>query len=670
MQIQTILLIILAAFVAVGVVIFQYYYKVKKRGKHIVLLSFLRFTALFSLFIVLINPKFKKVDYTVAKANLVVVADNSSSMVNSSEQLNDFLDKIKNNKDLAEKFEIDYYQFGSSLENLDTLDLSEKKTDIAKALKTVATIYNNKKTVGVLLSDGNQTIGQDYEFYGNKSKIPFYSVVFGDTTAYEDVQVSQVNTNKFAFLKNKFPIESYVSYDGEKTVSLPVSIAVDGKIIFKEQVRFSKSIKSKRIHTFINADAVGIKTVVVSVGDLVNEKNKINNSKSVAVEVINEKTKVTIVSSIVHPDLGALKKAIESNEQRLVTIVKPNVDQKVFDDTDLFICYQPTSSFKEVYAFIAKENRNHFTIVGTKTDLNFLNQSNLDFTIETGYPVEEVIGKLNASFSKYDIATTDFVNYQPLTSNSGAISFKSIYEPLMQMNIRGVDLANPLFAISENEKQKTAVLLGENIWKWRMQNYVNQESFEDFDTFIGKLTLFLSSDAKREQLSIDYKSVYENLGLAKVTATYFDETYVFDPKANLYIEINGGVKVPMLLKNNYFEADLSDLKSGTYSFKVGVVGKSVSKSGKFTVLDYDVEQQFFSSNHTKMSNFSEATTASLFYPEQIQEFITQLDSDKRFMPTQKSVENVVSLIDFKFLLGLIIIALSLEWIIRKYNGLI
>ncbi|MFW2377543.1 MAG: VWA domain-containing protein, partial [Cellulophaga baltica] len=88
------------------------------------------------------------------------------------------------------------------------------------------------------------------------------------------------------------------------------------------------------------------------------------------------------------------------------------------------------------------------------------------------------------------------------------------------------------------------------------------------------------------------------------------------------------------------------------------------------VLDYDVEQQFFSSNHIKMSNFSEATTALLLYPEQIQEFITQLDSDKRFMPTQKSVENVVSLIDFKFLLGLIIIALSLEWIIRKYNGLI
>ncbi|MFW2377363.1 MAG: VWA domain-containing protein, partial [Cellulophaga baltica] len=73
MQIQTILLVFLAAFVAVGVVIFQYYYKVKKRGKHIILLSFLRFMALFSLFIVLINPKFKKVDYTVAKANLVVV---------------------------------------------------------------------------------------------------------------------------------------------------------------------------------------------------------------------------------------------------------------------------------------------------------------------------------------------------------------------------------------------------------------------------------------------------------------------------------------------------------------------------------------------------------------------------------------------------------------------
>ncbi|WP_158979163.1 VWA domain-containing protein [Cellulophaga sp. L1A9] len=670
MQIQTILFLIAAAFVAIGIVLFQYYYKNKKRGKRIVLLSFLRFTALFSLFLLLINPKFVKTEYVLEKTNLVVVADNSSSMAANSAELVAFLDQIKSNKTLTDKFKIDYYRFGNQFQALDSLSFFETNTNIAKALKSVSGIYNQKNTVGVLLSDGNQTIGQDYEFYGDKINIPFYSVVFGDTTKYEDIKINQVNTNKFAFLKNKFPIECYIAYDGEKNVSVPVSITVDGKTVFKEQVQFSNDIQSKRIHTFLNADAIGVKTIDITVGALKNERNIINNRKSIAVEVIDEKTNVTIVSAVMHPDLGALKKAIETNEQRSVTIVKPSVSKEILEETDVFICYQPDVNFKAVYSFIMDSYSNYFTVVGTKTDLNFLNSLGLGYRIETGYPIQEVLGKVNPSFSKYDISSSDFTDYPPLTSNSGAITFSGTHDALLQRNIRGVDLNNPLLAISENKGQKTAVLLGENIWKWRLKNYVNLENFENFDTFLGKLMLYLSNNTKKERLSIDYKSVYENLGLAKVTATYSDETYVFDAKANLFIQIAGGVKIPMLLKTNYFEADLSDLKPGTYSFKIGVEGKSILKSGKFTVLDYDVEQQFFSSNYQKMENFSTATNASLLYPNQFTQLLKVLDADKRFLPTQKSVENVVSLIDFKILLGLIIIALSLEWFIRKYNGLI
>ncbi|ADV51403.1 hypothetical protein Celal_4161 [Cellulophaga algicola DSM 14237] len=670
MQIQTIFFLILAALVAIIIVFFQYYYKNKKRGRRIVLLSFLRFIALFSLFILLINPKFVKKDYIVEKTNLVVVADNSSSMAANSAQLITFLDQFKSDKTLAEKFKIDYYEFGDQLQVLDSLNFSEKNTNITKALKSVSEIYNQKNTVGVLLSDGNQTIGQDYEFYGAKINIPFYGVVFGDTTKYEDVRINQVNTNKFAFLKNKFPIECYLSYEGDIPVDLPVTVVVDGKTVFKEQVQFSNVIQSKRIHTFLNADAIGVKTIAITVGALKNERNIVNNKKSVVVELIDEKTNVTIISAVMHPDLGVLKKAIETNEQRSVTIVKPSVSKKILEETDIFICYQPDASFKAVYSFISNSNSNYFTIVGTKTDLSFLNSLDLAYKIETGYPVQEVLGKVNPSFSKYDISSSDFTDYPPLASNSGAISFSGTHDALLQMNIRGVDVNNPLLAISENKGQKTAVLLGENIWKWRLKNYINLENFENFDTFLGKLLLYLSNNAKKERLSIDYKSVYENLGSAKVTASYFDETYVFDAKAKLFIQMDGGEKIPMLLKANYFEADLSDFKSGTYSFKVGVEGKSISKSGKFTVLNYEVEQQFFSSDYKKMENFSTATNASLLYPNQFSQLLKVLNADKCFLPTQKSVENVVSLIDFKILLGLIIIALSLEWFIRKYNGLI
>ena len=50
--------------------------------------------------------------------------------------------------------------------------------------------------------------------------------------------------------------------------------------------------------------------------------------------------------------------------------------------------------------------------------------------------------------------------------------------------------------------------------------------------------------------------------------------------------------------------------------------------------------------------------------------INDLLEDERFATIQKSKRSVIPLIDYKYLLGLIALALSLEWFIRKYNGLI
>ena len=77
-----------------------------------------------------------------------------------------------------------------------------------------------------------------------------------------------------------------------------------------------------------------------------NEKNTVNNSKFFAVEVIDQKTNVAIVSDFPHPDLGALKKSIESNEQRSATILKPKDYLSQKNDFQLVILYQPNIKFK------------------------------------------------------------------------------------------------------------------------------------------------------------------------------------------------------------------------------------------------------------------------------------------------------------------------------------
>ena len=672
MQTKTVLLIILAAIVALTLVLFQYHYKSKKRGKLSILLSFLRFLTWFGAMLLLINPKFTKNDYTVEKANLLVLVDNSSSMKDNG--VSKSLQEFKERKDLHEKFNINYHSFGATLNTKDSLSFLDSNTNISKGLKLLNTIYGATNGAVVLLTDGNQTLGEDYEFYAKTQKLPIFPVILGDTTTYEDVRIDQVNTNKYAFLKNKFPVETYVSYQGKGAVTSTVSILVNGKTVYRENVNFSNSNKIKTINTLLNADAVGTKNIQISVGELSGERNTKNNSRTTAVEVIDEKTNIVIVSDVLHPDIGALKKAIETNEQRAVSIQKSNENSKKWDEFDLFILYQPKQSFKALYEYIEQKKANSFTIIGPKTDVRFLNSIQKTFNQQLFNQTEETAPNLNPGFSIFDVSDFSLDDFPPLAANMGEVTFKKRGETLLSRRVRGVSLRDPLLYVAEDEGQREALLFGENIWKWRVQSYRNQKSFRNFDEFIGKLVRYLATNKPKNRFSVDYKSVYEGNTNAKIKATYFDKAFEFDANATIDLQLKhnetGALsQFSMLLKNGYFEADLVNIPPGKYSFTAKVAHENLSKSGSFTILDFDVEQQFLSSNYKKLKRLASSTNAKSYFPDQLTQLGDELMGQDRFSPIQKSEQNIVSLIDFRLLLGLIAATLAIEWFIRKYNGL-
>ena len=674
METETYLYIILAAIVAIGIVMFQYFYKTKKKGKLTLILSFLRFLAIFGLLLLLINPKFKKNEYSIEKANLVVLVDNSSSTATAEKEIKTTLSTIANESKISEKFNVKQYTFGSHLNDEDNISFTENSTDITKALSSIKDIYSKTNTAIVLLTDGNQTIGADYEFYGRNQDFAIYPVVVGDTTKYEDIRVAQVNVNKYAFLKNKYPLETYATYEGTKSVSANVRVTVNGRVVATNTVNLSKANNTKLISTLLEAKSVGVKNIKVAVSTLENEKNKENNQKNVAIEVINEKTNIAIVSSVLHPDIGALKKAIESNEQRSVSIIKPSAQKSVLDKVNLFILYQPNTSFTAIYKYIEQKRTSLFTITGTKTDWNFLSKIQNTYSKKSYNQSEEIIPVVNDGFTPFNIADFSVSDFPPLENNLGNITFLKSNEVLLTQQIKGIALKDPLLCIVNDNEIKEAVLFGENIWKWRAQTYRATQSFAAFDNFLGKLVLFLATTKPKNRLAVDYKPIYEGNNDTKITATYFDEAFVFDPDASVYINLKSDVlkndiKIPMLLKGTNYEVDISNLTAGTYRFTVGVKNKQVTKTGTFTILDYDLEKQFLSSDYKKLERLADDTKGQLYFIDETSTLLKDLTQDKQYVPIQKSKENIVSLIDFRLLMAFIVIALALEWFIRKYNGL-
>ena len=239
LQLTSIFYIILAILISLVVAYFQYYYKTKKIPKVTILLFSLKFVSLFLLLLLLINPLIEKKINTNIKPVLTFLVDNSNSIkfFNETENITNILSEFNQNKSLNNKFDFQKFTFGKELTNLDSLSFLENHTNVSEAIFSVNKLNNDKLAPIVLITDGNQTIGNDYEFISSKQAI--YPIVMGDTTKYKDLKISKLNVNKYSYIKNKFPVEVLLNYEGNETVNSQFSIFKDGKTVFSKKVQFS-----------------------------------------------------------------------------------------------------------------------------------------------------------------------------------------------------------------------------------------------------------------------------------------------------------------------------------------------------------------------------------------------------------------------------------------------
>ncbi len=674
---QTILFIILAAIFSFMVVLLMYGYKSKLSKKLKWLLGLFRFLTLFFVLLLIINPKFTHKTYTISKPTLAVLVDNSASVkeLGQTKTVTQWVSWLQNNQELATKFEVSFFQFGNEFNELDTLTFSEKNSRISKALTSVSEIFTGQVAPTILLSDGNQTLGTDYPFIATTLKNPVFPLVIGDTTRFSDLKVEQLNTNRYSFLKNKFPVEAILSYSGKLPANTQFLLKQGNKTVYKQNLRFTENDNIKTLSIHVPAAQVGLQKYTAVLLPLDNEKNTTNNYRRFAVEVIDQTTNVLVVSDVLHPDIGTLKKAIETNKQRTVSIKKPTEAVSLLNEYQLVILYQPTGKFSPVFAQLEKLKKNYWLITGKQTQWNFLNTAQKQYLKEVTHQTEEVTAQLNPNYTAFAIEDIGFSDFPPLETRFGELEILTPNDVILQQLIDGFQTNSALLATTELNGVRTAILDGEGIWKWRPQTYLQGENFQSFDEFIGKMVQYLASNKRRSRLEVNHKTFYYSNKAVLISAQYFDKNYVFDNRATLYItlankETKKKTVFPMLLKNNFYQVDVSSLDAGEYSFTVTVKEEAVSRSGAFTILEYNVEQQFLSPDVTKLQQLATHTNGKVYFQNQSQELIANLIADERFKQIEKAEEKTVPLISWKYLLALIAFTLAIEWFSRKYNGLI
>lgn len=675
MSTNTILLIFISFGIAFALSYFQYFYKAKSTSKITKLLAFLRFISVFGLLLLLINPIISRSTFETIKTPLPIVVDNSSSITDLKANVvaKEVYEKLVSNTKLKDKFDIQSYGFDADFQPTENFDFKGKQTNIDEVAKNLKSINKNLNYPTVLISDGNQTSGSDYVFsFDANNKV--YPLAVGDTMTYLDLKINQINVNKYAFHKNKFPVEIFLQYAGTKSLNANFAISQGNNVLNKQSISFSPYKKSVVLNVLLPADKTGLQIFNATLTSSEAEKNTYNNAKKFAVEIIDQKTEVAIISAINHPDVGALKRGIETNAQRKVTILKPNQTNDL-SKYNVLVIYQPNTTFKQVFESNKNLKINTWIITGLNTDFSFLNQQQDIVDFKMSSQKEDYLANFDSNFNLFAIDNLGFESFPPLENPYGTITSKNNSTTLLSSRIRNVETNQPFLSFSDKQGKRSAFLFGENIWKWRAHSFVDKKTFDEFDVFLDKTIQFLASNDSKKSLIVNHERFYNSGDALEITAQYFNKNYEFDDKARLTISVTNNktkqVKRYDLLKtNNSFKVNLDGLPAGQYSFTVKELNSNGSYSSNFEVLDFDIEKQFVNPDMVKLKQLASQTNGAVFVPNQIDALIKTLLDNEEYKAIQKDIVKKTPFIDWIWLLVLIALSLASEWFIRKYNGLL
>lgn len=675
MNTNTILLLILSVLIAAGLAYYQYLYKAKNKSNLNLFLALLHFLALFSILLLLINPTITISTLEIQKTPLVVVMDNSSSIpfLKSNKIAKEVYQKLVSNSELQEKYEIQSYQFDTEFQSSKSFNFKGLQTNIDVVAQSLKSTFKNKIFPTVLLTDGNQTTGNDYEYsFDAANKV--YPIILGDTTQVFDLKINQINCNQYAFHKNKFPVEAFIEYTGKETINTKFTITVGKSTLAQQTISLSPNKKAAVVQLVLPANKIGLQVYKAQITSSKEEKNKFNNSINFAVDVIDQKTSIAIISTLNHPDIGALKRAIESNVQRKVTILKPNTISEL-KNYNIVVFYQPNSTFKMAFEASKSLGLNAFIITGSATDFSFLNQQQTNFQFKMGNQTEDYFAGFNSQFNLFALDNIGFESFPPLQNSFGTITSKENVSVLLSSKIKSIDIQSPLLAFAENQGKRTAYLLGENSWKWRAQSFIEHQSFEKYDVFIDKIIQFLASTVIKKSLVVEHQPIYNSGNIIEISAQYFNKNYEFDEKARLNITVvNTQTKVitnyDLVKRSNSFKVNLDGLPAGKYNFTVTELNSKEKYSNQFEILEFNIEKQFVNPDFRKLQQLATQTKGKVFLPNQSTDLIQLLLKNEDYKAIQKNVITQNPLIDWTWLLVIIAFLLTTEWLVRKYNGLL
>ena len=648
-------------------------------------LFLLRTIAITILSFLLFAPLIKNVDKIVEKPLIIIAQDNSASIIVSKTRgfrEKDYVINLKGlEKTLSENYDVRSFNFGSDVNSGLDLKFNAPLTDISAVFKLIDDQFSNRNIGAVILgSEGIYNRGSNPQYEAKNLKTSVYTIALGDTIAKKDLLISNVNYNNITYLDNQFQVEiSVEAYQSQGSSSL-LTISDNSGIVFSRPVLINSNEFRLIVPVALLAKRKGIQQYTIRLAPITNELSAKNNTQTIFVEVIDGRQKVLIIANSPHPDLTALKQSIEISKNYSVKIAMADeVSATDVAEAGLLILHQLPSVNNTAQNILKMGSAKPLLyILGAQSNVGAFSSSQSVLGITSGGNTQEAIASFEPDFYAFTLTEAHkqrVRNFAPLLSPFGNYGLKAPGNILMSQQIGKLVTKMPLLVFGEDLQRKIAILAGEGIWRWRLEDFQESGNHDALDELIVKTVQYLSTrEDKRKFRVYPSKNSFDENEHVILNAELYNDAFelINTPEVNISLKNKGGKSYSFVFTRtaNAYSLDAGVLPSGEYSYNARTeLGKvKHSAGGQFVITQQQAEFKQTRANHQLLFALSQQSNGKMIFPDQLQDLPKLIKANENIKTVSFENRKYEEPINLKLIFFLILALLSVEWFTRKRNG--
>ncbi len=648
----------------------------------------LRAITLILIFLLILSPLFKWFITEIKKPLIVVAIDQSQSISLSKDHLyqkqkiNEFIKHLKEKNENT--YNIQFLGFGSEIKPIDSLLFNHTHTNLSELLQYISNHYEFENLCALLLlTDGNFNTGQHPLYLNQKLNFPVYTIPLGDTTTKKDIYIEKLIYNTQQYLGNNIRIQVNLkanNYSGAKTTVrlLKNNVLLESKPVFINSNKYYQSISFN-----LYEERPGIYKYTIVVDSLPQEYTTTNNQKTAIINVSSDKQYIAIISSFPHPDIGAFASALQSNPAFEISLLTPEKALDSLNKYHALVLYQlpnQQNNASQLIKSLSDKQIPTLFILGSQSNLNQLNQWFYHPVViqpKSGQ-FEDAYINLNVPENLFNLTNEikeTFELFPPLVVPFGNYNLPANAEIIAYQRIKQIQTNRPLIAFCEwQNNAKCGIVFGEGFYRWRMYEYLHKQQHTYVNIFLNKLIQYLLAKQKKERFIVHSQVVYNENDPIRIEAELYNKIYEPISEANISFTLvaSNNHRYQFSFDKNYpfYELIINGIPADEYKWKAQaeINNEKFSKEGLFVVQQVNLEQQDYVTNIPLLQQLAIRTKGKYVPLDSLNKLPSFLENNPNIVSTSLSTENFASLIDFKWILLLIVLFISTEWFLRRYFG--